>query len=840
MSEKEANPMNNRSGLTARAQRIINRLAQEEARKFGSEYVEPEHIFLSILRERKGIPFKVLEDLGVNVEKIIYQIENRLKVGTPVLKLGEIQPSERIEKVLRYSSEESQALNHYYIGVEHLFLGIYREDDGMVSHYFNEYDITLNDLKKTIVEILGFDNQSTNFKENVLNEPKEYKEKKLNQGSTPTLNSFSRDLTELAMNGMLDPVIERDKEIDRLIQILSRRTKNNPILVGEPGVGKSAIVEGLANKIIARDVPDLLLEKRVVSLDLAACISGTKYRGEFEERIKSIMSEIKKNKNIILFIDEVHTIIGTGGAEGSMDASNIMKPALSRAELQCIGATTSSEYRKYIERDSALSRRFQKINIEEPSLGNAINILIGLKYRYENFHNVLYSHETIKAAVRYAKRYFGGKYLPDSAIDLIDEAGAKVRLSNSNLPSFAKKMLTEIEELTKEKKEVVKEQDYEKAALLRDRVKKKKSELEKMLGEWEEEKKTKKVEITVEDIGLVVKNMTQIPVNKLEKEESRRLLSMEEDLSKKIVGQKNAISALAKAYRRSRAGLKLPGRPMASYMFLGPTGVGKSELVKCLTEFVFGTRDALIKIDMSEFMEKHTVSRLIGSPPGYVGYQEGGELTTLIRQRPYSVILFDEIEKAHPDIFNIFLQILEDGKLSDHLGNKVDFSNAVIVMTSNLGSKEINNNVPIGFKKGGLNREGYEVLKQTTLDELKKNFSPEFINRLDEIIVFERLNEKMLNEIIDLQMNNLQDLLKEKKIVVNIDNKVKNFIIKYADYEKFGARPLRRLIQTHITDHLSDEIISRKAKLGDVINFTIEKNKISYSKTPFKKKFETN
>lgn len=823
--------MNNRSGLTARAQRIINRLAQDEARKLGSEKVDPEHVFLSLLREKKGIPFKILEELEVNIEKVIYQIENQLKVGTPTLKMGEIQPSERIEKILVYSADESQALNHYYIGVEHLFLGIFREEEGMVYQLLYEYDITLDDLKRLIVEILGFNTYRGPYKE--INEKKD-ESKKSFKNNTPTVNSFSRDLTELAENDLLDPVIERDKEIDRMIQILSRRSKNNPILVGEPGVGKSALVEGLANKIVSKEVPDLLLGKRVVSLDLAACISGTKYRGEFEERIKNIMQEIKKSKNIILFIDEVHTIIGTGGAEGSMDASNIMKPALSRSELQCIGATTSVEYRKYIERDSALSRRFQKIDIEEPNIETAIKILNGLKHRYENFHNVIYSRETIEAAVNYSKRYLSGKFLPDSAIDIIDEAGAKVRLKNSNLPDFIKKSLVEIDILSSQKKEVVKEQDYEKAALLRDKVKKKKIELEKMTEKWEVDKKNKKVIITTEDIGLVVKNITQVPVNKLEKEESKRLINMENELAKKIIGQKNAVSSLSKSYRSSRAGLKSPLRPMASYIFLGPTGVGKSELAKCLAEFIFGTKDSLVKIDMSEFMEKHSVSRLIGSPPGYVGYQEGGELTTIIKQKPYSVILFDEIEKAHPDIFNIFLQVLEDGKLSDQLGNKVDFSNTVIIMTSNLGTK-INLNSSLGFKSGGDNKQEYDLLKKATMEEVKKYFSPEFLNRLDEIIVFESLSDKMLFSIIDLLLSDLHDLLKPKKIAVKIDDKVRRYMVDNIDHKHYGARPLRRIIQTTITDILSEEIILKKIKLGDVINFTVKNKQVVYTKNNLKK-----
>ncbi len=816
--------MNNGKGLTFKAQKILTEYAQEEARKFSSQKVEPEHIFLALIRDAQSIAVKILERLDINLEKVKYAVENDLKTGESVLKMGEISHSPRVETVLNLSAEESKILHHHYIGTEHLLIGIFKEEQGKVGVYLGEYDVTIELLRQTIISILGYGNQKNNTqKKNFSKNKKAVK--------TNVLDSFSKDLTLLAQQKKLDPVIGRDQEIHRLIQILSRRTKNNPILIGEPGVGKSAIVEGLANSISDGEVPDILLNKRVVSLDLASCIAGTKYRGEFEERIKNIVNEIKKAGNIIIFIDEVHTIIGTGGAEGSMDASNILKPGLSRGELQCIGATTLNEYKKYIERDTALSRRFQKISVDEPTITNAIHILEGLKSRYEHYHNVTYPKPLIETVVRYSKRYLGDRFLPDSAIDLIDEAGSKVKLLNSNKPNFIKEIELEIKKLNEEKNAVVSQQEFEKAAVLRDKIKQKKNELVLRSEKWENDQKKKKIEVTQEDIALVVENITKIPVTKLEKNESRRLLEMEKILKEKIIGQNNAVEIISKSYRRARAGIKSSHKPVGSFMFLGPTGVGKSELAKRLAEFIFGTKDALIKIDMSEFMEKHTISRLIGAPPGYVGYQEGGQLTDFVRQKPYSVILLDEIEKAHPDIFNILLQILEDGFLSDHLGHKVDFSNTMVIMTSNLGSKEIVNKSSLGFRQGS-EEDNYEALKNTVMEEVKRYFSPELINRVDDLIIFKPLSEDSLISILDIFIDELEASLLEKKLKLSLSKEVKQKMIEKGYNKQYGARPMRRVIQKEIEELLADGIIKEEIKDGDTVKFSLKKDKICFSVDP--------
>ncbi len=805
---------NNNNGLTVKAQKVITEYAQEEARNFSSQKIEPEHIFLGLIRDPQSIAVKILEKIDVNIEKVKYSIENDLKTGNSVLKMGDIQPSERVQVVLNLSFEESKILHHHYIGTEHLLLGLFREEKSKTNFYLSQLEVTIDSLRQAIIEILGYGNTRDAEQKKSIHKNKKIK--------TNTLDSFSKDLTALAHKDKLDPVIGREQEINRLIQILSRRTKNNPVLIGEPGVGKSAIVEGLANKITSGEVPDILMDKRVVSLDLAACIAGTKYRGEFEERIKNITNEVIKAGNIIIFIDEVHTIIGTGGAEGSMDASNILKPSLSRGELQCIGATTSNEYKKYIEKDTALVRRFQKIIVDEPSVNNSLSILEGLKKRYEDYHNVHYPKNVIETVVRYAKRYLNDRFLPDSAIDLIDEAGAKIKLLNSNRPSFIKEIEFEIKQLNDEKNSVVSEQKFEKAAILRDKIKQKKKQLEEAIKKWEKNQKEKKVKINVQDIALVVEGMTKIPVTELEKNESKRLLNMEKILKEKVVGQDPAIEILAKSYRRSRAGIKSTHKPVGSFMFLGPTGVGKSELAKRLAEFIFGTKEALIKIDMSEFMEKHTVARLIGAPPGYVGYQEGGQLTDSVRQKPYSVILLDEVEKAHPDIFNILLQILEDGFLSDHLGHKVDFSNTIIIMTSNLGSKEIVNKNSLGFHKGN-EKDNYENLRNTVMEEVKRYFSPELINRVDDMVIFRTLSEESLFKIIDIFIGNLEESLIEKRLKIKVDEEVKKFLTKKGYNKQYGARPLRRIIQKEIEEILADGIINGKVRKNDELLFKVKK-----------------
>ncbi len=794
------------SGLTIKAQRVISQYAQEEAQKLGSAYIEPEHVFLGLIRGQDSIAVRVLHKLDINIEKISYSLENELKDGISTLKKGNIKASDRVKKVLNYSFEESRLLRHHYIGTEHLLLGIFREEESVISGLLSDQGISIGDLRKTTVELLGF-GSFTKSVSKVVVEKKSYK--------TPTIDSFSRDLSQLAEEEKLDPVVAREKEIDRVIQILSRRTKNNPILIGEPGVGKSAIVEGLAIKIKERSVPEILQYKRIVNLDLAACIAGTKYRGEFEDRIKKIMNEIFRAENIILFIDEVHTIIGTGGAEGSMDASNILKPSLSRGEIQCIGATTLNEYKKYIERDSALARRFQKIHVEEPSLENSLKILGGLKKHYEKFHNTIYSTGALENAVYYAKRYLSDRQLPDTAIDLIDEAGAKVRIMNSNRPPSIKNIEEEIDDLNRKKKDVIKKQEFEKAAYLRDEIKKKKETLEERTENWKKERLKRKIRISSEDIARIVENLTGVPVTKIEKNEAQRISNMERSLGEQVLGQKEAITAISKVYRRQRAGLKNPRRPAGSFIFLGPTGVGKSELVKRLSEFIFGTKDALFKIDMSEFMEKHSVSRLIGAPPGYIGYQEGGQLTERIRQKPYSIILFDEIEKAHRDVFNILLQVLEDGRLTDHLGNNVDFSNAILIMTSNLGSKEMSDKLPFGFHTGGNSRLSYQQIKNVVMSSMKKHFSPEFLNRIDDIIVFNTLEKQHMLGITKLILVELQETLANKHIYFEVSNKLLALIAEKGFDRQYGARPVRRVIQNRIEDVLADAIVAKTVNSQD-------------------------
>ena len=830
------------SGLTIKAQRVITQYAQEEAKKFGSEKVEPEHVFLGLIKDRDSIAVKVLEKLEVNVEKVRYALENQLKTADTTLRMGEIQPSERVQKILNFSLEESKLLRHHYIGTEHLLLGIYREEDGAMSNILSEYDIDINQLRKTTVDMLGFGSFSLRG---------EFKDKvEKNVVKTSTLDSFSRDLTEFAKKDKLDPVVSRETEIERIAQVLCRRTKNNPMLIGEPGVGKSAIVEGLATRIFRREIPEILQDKRVVALDLVACIAGTKYRGEFEERIKNIMNEIKRAGNIILFIDEVHTIIGTGGAEGSMDASNILKPMLSRGEIQCIGATTLSEYKKYIERDTALVRRFQKISVTEPDVSSTIKILEGLKHRYEDFHSVSYSKETIEKAAKYAKRYLNDRFLPDTAIDLMDEAGSKVRILNSNRPKFIKEIELEIDELTENKREVVKNQEFEKAAVLRDDIKKKKKALEDALNQWKDTKKNKRIRITPQDIAKVVENLTKIPVGKLERKDSKRILEMRPWLEKRVLGQEKAVEALCRSYKRSTAGIKVGKRPSGAFFFLGPTGVGKSELAKRLAEYVFGHRDALIKFDMSEFMEKHTVSRLIGAPPGYVGYSEGGQLTDRVRQKPYSVVLLDEVEKAHPDIFNILLQVFEDGQLTDHLGHVVDFSNTILIMTSNLGSKDIVSDTPLGFRNAGDNKGLVASTQQKAMvmNEVKRVFSPEFINRLDDIIVFEQLSLESVNKIFDIIFEEINQTAKERNLTLKIDEEAKKFLCEKGYSPQYGARPLRRVIQSEIEDLLAEIILKGEIRGKEEVSLFLKNDKIVYDvkslvspkKTPANKKPKAN
>lgn len=806
--------------LTPRAHKIINILAQEEAKRLNHDQLTPEHILLGLIRDGDGIAVKALVNLGVNLDQLRTDIELAVKKTGGTLLLGDVPPSPRIEKVLKLSAYEARNLGHTYIGTEHLLLGILREESGTAALILESKDINIEKVRNEILRLLGH----TGFVK-----PKEKKDIK-----TPNLDEFGRDLTSLARAKELDPVIGREKEIQRVIQILSRRKKNNPVLIGEPGVGKTAIVEGLAMNIVNENVPEILIDKRVLTLDLASIVAGTKYRGEFEERLKNIMKEIRKANNVIIFIDELHTLIGAGGAEGAIDAANMLKPALARGELQCIGATTLNEYKKHIERDAALERRFQPILVGEPNVEETIEILKGLKSGYEMHHRVEYTEEAIIHAAKLSKRYVTDRFLPDKAVDLIDEAGAKARLQNTIRPKEIVDLEKEIQKLVQVKDEYVKAQDYEKAADMRDKVNELKRKHREMKEEWKKGVNQETPLITAEDIAKIIAFTTGIPVNRIAESESIKLLKMEDELHKRVIGQDEAIGAICRAIRRSRAGLKAQKRPMGSFIFLGPTGVGKSELARTLASFLFGNDDALIRVDMSEFMERHSVSRLVGAPPGYVGYDEGGELTEKVRRRPYSVILLDEIEKAHPDVFNILLQVMEEGQLSDNLGHRVDFRNSVLIMTSNVGAREINKGSSLGFSS---NEEfDFDSIKDKAMNELKRVFNPEFLNRVDEVVVFHPLSKDDLYEIIDLMLHELSERLTERKITITPTKKVKDYIIEHGYDPKFGARPLRRSIQKLIEDPLSVKILEGKFNEGDEIAVSTKENELTFKKKDTKKK----
>lgn len=761
-------------------------LAQQEARRLHHDYVEPEHLLLAILREGEVGATRILEALHIDIDELRETVESLLPKGDAAITIGGLPLSHRTKRVLDQAVEEARRLGHSYVGTEHILLSMLRITGDPISDVFASYGVDYQLFKEEMVR--SFNTVSTG----VRTSPK-----------TPTLDAFSRDLTKLALEDKLDPVIGREKEIERVIQILCRRTKNNPVLLGPPGVGKTAIVEGLAKRIVEGRVPDILKDMRVIALDLPAIVAGTKYRGEFEERMKRIMTEARKAGNIILFIDELHTIIGAGSAEGAIDASNMLKPALARGEIRCIGATTLDEYRKYIEKDSALERRFQTIIINEPSIEETIAILNGLKPKYEEHHGVKYTSEAIEAAVRLSHRYITDRYLPDKAIDVIDEAGSRVKLMVSSEPSELEKLENKIQALMEQKHEALKLGDEEKVASLREEISKLQGKIRK-LRESRKMNMRKKPKVTVDDIAYVVSRWTGIPLTRLKQSESDRLLHMEEALKKRVVGQDEAISAVSRAIRRARAGLSDPRRPIASFIFLGPTGVGKTELAKALAEFLFDYEDALIRIDMSEYMEKHAVSRLIGAPPGYVGYEEGGQLTEAVRRRPYSVILFDEIEKAHPEVFNILLQVLEDGVLTDSLGHRVDFRNTVVIMTSNVGAEELSGGVPLGFVSPGVE---FERMRDKILSALKRTFRPEFLNRVDEIIVFRPLDREDARKIISIMLRDLRQRLKEKGITFELTRESEDFIIERGFDPVYGARPLRRAIRKYLEEPLSDEII---------------------------------
>ena len=802
--------------FTERARRVLS-LAEKEAKKLNHTYVGTEHILLGLVKEGQGIAAKALNEKGINEKRVEDKVMDMIGEGQNGTD-GSIGLTPRSKKVLNLSMDEARKMGHNYIGTEHILLGLMREGEGVGVRIIAELSGNLNELKKEVIELLG-------GKKNVQSQ------NQTPDSDTPNLDEYSRDLTEMAEEGKLDPVIGRDTEIERVIQVLSRRTKNNPVLIGEPGVGKTAIIEGLAERIVSESVPELLLNKRVVALDLSALVAGSKYRGEFEKRLKGVMKDINENGDIILFIDELHTLVGAGAAEGAIDAANILKPALARGELQAIGATTLDEYRKHIEEDAALERRFQSILIEENTTEEAIGILKGLRDPYEAHHKVQITDEAIKASVNLSHRYITDRFLPDKAIDLMDEAASKVRLKNTTRPPEFKKLSNKLEETQKEKEAAVKNQEFEKAAKFRDEEKKLKKELEDIKGDWQQEKGRQNSTVTPDDIANIVSSWTGIPVTKLEEAETEKLMKLEDELHNRVVGQNEAIKVVSQAVRRARAGLKDPNRPIGSFIFLGPTGVGKTELARTLAEAMFDDEDAMIRVDMSEYMEKHAVSRLVGSPPGYVGHDEGGQLTEPVRRRPYSVVLFDEIEKAHPDVFNILLQILEDGVLTDTHGRNVDFKNTVIIMTSNVGASFIEKQTTLGFKKPVENeQEEYEKMKEKVMKDLRQTFRPEFLNRLDETIVFHALNKDHIKQIVDLMLEEVEERLDEQEIRIEVTEKAKEYLAEDGYDQEFGARPLRRSIQRLIENELSEKILKKEIGEGDKVKIDYENEELTFEK----------
>jgi len=804
--------------FTDRARKVMA-LANQEAQRFNHEYIGTEHILLGLVKEGSGVGANVLKNLDVDLRKVRLEVEKLVKSGPDMVTMGKLPQTPRAKKVIEYAIEEARNLNHNYVGTEHLLLGLLREHDGVAAQVLMNLGLKLEEVREEVLNLLGAGVESE--------EPQaQEKQGQKSKSRTPALDSFGRDLTELAREGQLDPVIGRMKEIERVIQILCRRQKNNPVLLGEAGVGKTAIVEGLAQMVISSAVPELLHDRRIVVLDLAMMVAGTKYRGQFEERIKAVMNEVRRAKNVILFIDELHTLVGAGGAEGAIDASNVLKPALSRGEIQCIGATTFDEYRKYIEKDAALARRFQPITVDPPSPADTIEILKGLRDRYEAHHRVQILDSAVAAAVELSDRYITGRCLPDKAIDVLDEAGARIRLRSMTKPPNLAEIEEQIERLSIQKDEAVRNAEYEEAAKLRDSAEGLRAKKEEMQRQWRERAKEVDGVVDEEVIAEVVSKMTGVPLTRLEKEEAQRLLELENELHKRVVSQDEAIKAISKTIRRARSGLKDPHRPMGSFLFLGPSGVGKTLLSKALAEFMFGDDDALVQIDMSEYMEKHNVSRLIGAPPGYVGYEEGGQLTERIRRRPYSVVLLDEVEKAHPDVFNMLLQIMEEGRLTDSFGRHVDFRNVVLIMTSNIGAELIKDGGPqFGLqptRKGELEERTYQTIKQTLTKEIERYFRPEFIGRLDDVIVFRPLSRKNLEAIVEFELNKVTRRLTEHGVKIEISQEAKDFLIDKGTNSDFGARPLRRAIEQHVEDPLSEEILRGSFKGKDVVRITVK------------------
>ena len=816
--------------FTEKAIKVIM-LAQEEARRLGHNFVGTEQVLLGLIGEGTGVAAKALKSMGVNLKDARAEVEKIIGRGSGFVAV-EIPFTPRAKRVLELSWDEARQLGHNYIGTEHLLLGLIREGEGVAARVLENLSVDLNKVRTNVVKMLGeTKTSSSSSSSSTVSASSSSSSSSSSKAKTPSLDEFGRDLTLAAQELRLDPVVGREKEIERVIQILARRTKNNPVLIGEPGVGKTAVAEGLAIRIVNAEVPDILDGKKVIQLDMGLLVAGTKYRGEFEERLKKIMDEIRQAGNVILVIDEMHTLIGAGAAEGAIDAANILKPALSRGEIQVIGATTLDEYRKYVEKDSALERRFQTVIIDEPSIDESIEIIRGLKPKYEEHHNLIISDAAIEASVKLSSKYITDRFLPDKAIDVIDEASSKVRLKVSTLSPEGKELEKELKDLIKEKENAIRNQEFEKASQLRDEEADLKEQIREMAQQYREEHEANKPTVTEEDVATVIATMTGVPVTKLTEGESERLLNLEKTLHDRVIGQNDAVVAISKAIRRARVGLKSPNRPIGSFIFCGPTGVGKTELAKALAEAIFGSEDNMIRVDMSEFMEKHSTAKLIGSPPGYVGYDDGGHLTELVRKKPYSVILFDEIEKAHPDVFNIMLQILDDGRLTDAKGRHINFKNTVIIMTSNVGASMITTTSRLGFSTSAdESKDKYEKLKDTVSEEMKKAFRPEFLNRIDETIVFAHLSKEEIREIVDLMLKDLFKRLAERELSVDVTDEVKDHLAKDGYSEAYGARPLRRLIQRRIEDMLAEEILSGKYSAGDTIKMTLVDDRITFEK----------